>query len=66
MTTKEYVINKLPNARAERQIKGIVKGLQEVYYLIRDDRNTMYLASGKSESNAWLNAKQKLIEMDLK
>lgn len=58
MTAKEFVKEHYPKARAERQVKGRVKGLQEVYWLIRDGRNTMYMASGKSESNAWVNAKK--------
>lgn len=62
MTAKEFVQSKIPNARAERQVKGRVKGLQEVYYLIREGRNTMYIASGKTESNAWVNAKKSILE----
>ena len=58
MTSKEFVQNELPNARCERQVKGNIKGLQEVYFLIRNGRETMYIASGKSESNAWVNAKK--------
>jgi hypothetical protein len=63
MTAKEFVKTKVPNARVERQyiiyniVRGRIKGLQEVYYLIRDGRSTMYMGSGKTESNAWVNAK---------
>ena len=62
MTAKEFVKEKYPNARAEKQIRGKIKGMQEVYYLIRDGRNTMYMASGTSESNAWVNAKKSIME----
>ena len=64
MTAKEFVKERYPNARAERQVKGMIKGMQEVYYLIRDGRNTMYMASGKSESNAWVNAKKYILERE--
>jgi len=64
MTAKEFVKEKYPNARAERQVRGMIKGMQEVYYLIRDGRNTMYMASGKSESNAWVNAKKDILERE--
>ena len=62
MTAKEFVKERYPNARAERQVRGMIKGMQEVYDLIRDGRNTMYMASGKSESNAWVNAKKYILE----
>lgn len=58
MTAKEYVKSKVPNARAERQVKGRIAGLKEVYWLIREGRSNGYMASGKSESNAWVNAKK--------
>lgn len=66
MTAKEFVKSKVPNASAERQVQGRIKGLQEVYYLIREGRNTMYMASGKTESNAWVNAKKFIMERDAK
>lgn len=50
MTAKEFVKEKYPKASAERHVSGMIKGLQEVYWLIRDGRNTMYMASGNSES----------------
>lgn len=62
MTAKEFVKSKMPNARAERHVRGMVKGMQGVYWLIRDGRQTMYFASGKSESNAWVEAKKRIIE----
>lgn len=62
MTSKEFVRERYPRARAERQVSGRIKGLQEVYWLIRNGRETMYIASGKSESNAWVNAKKSIIK----
>lgn len=61
MTAKEFVKKEHPNVRAERHVKGMIKGMQEVYWLIRPDRNVMYIAEGKSESNAWVNAKNNII-----
>ena len=66
MTAKEYVKSKVPNARAEKHKAGMIKGMQETYYLIRDGRNTMYMASGKTESNAWVNAKKFLLAKEEK
>lgn len=66
MTAKEFVKNKIPNARAERHVRGMIKGMQEVYWLIRDGNNTMYFANGKSQSNAWVNAKKRIIEIEKK
>lgn len=57
MTAKEFVKSKFPKATAEKHVRGMIKGLKETYWLIRDGRNVMYMASGKSESNAWVNAK---------
>ena len=64
MTAKEFVKERYPNAMAERQVRCMMKGMQEVYYFIRDGRNTMYMASGKSESNAWVNAKKYILERE--
>ena len=62
MTAKEFVKERIPNARAEKQRTGSNTTYGETYWLIREGRNTMYIASGKSESNAWVNAKNKLLE----
>lgn len=66
MTAKEFVQERFPKARAEKVVCGRIKGLQDIYWLIRDGRNTMYMASGKSESNAWVNAKASILEYDSK
>ena len=63
MTSKEFVLQRVPNAKPERHVTGY--GLfKSVYYLIRDGRNTMYLSEGETESKAWVNAKQRLIEIE--
>lgn len=64
MKAKDFVKERYPNASAEKHIKGMIKGLQEVYYLIRDGRQTMYMAIGKSESNAWVNAKKNILKRE--
>jgi len=66
MTAKEFVKSKFPKATAERHSRGRIKGLQEVYWLVRETRTShMYMASGKTESNAWVNAKKLIIEKGL-
>ncbi len=64
MTAKEFVKSRLPKAKAERHVQGRIKGMQTVYHLIRDGRNYMYIASGKTESNAWVNAKKFIINRE--
>ncbi len=66
MTAKEYVRSKVPHARSERHRAGRIKGMQETYYLIRDSGHSGYIASGKTESNAWANAKRFLLEKEMK
>lgn len=65
MTAKEYVQEKYPSARVERQVSGMIKGLSTVYYLIRERGKTMYMAQGKSESNAWVNAKKQILKSQI-
>lgn len=64
MTAKEFVLSRFPNAKSERHTIGRVKGMQSTYYLIRDGKNTMYMASGDTESIAWRHAKERIIEME--
>lgn len=64
MTAKEFVKNRLPNAKAEKHIEGMITGLIKPYYLIRDGNSHMYLSSGKTKSNAWVKAKQHLINQE--
>ena len=64
MTAKEFVRERYPRARAEKQRTGSNTTFGETYWLIRNGRETMYMASGKSESNAWVNAKKKILERE--
>jgi hypothetical protein len=48
--------------KSERHKTGF-KG-RDVYYLIRDGRNTIYFSEGKNESKAWVSAKEKDKEKD--
>lgn len=60
MTAKEFVISKMPKARSEKQKTNG----KEVYYLIREIGNTGYFSHGETESKAWKNAKEKIIESE--
>lgn len=63
MTAKEFVKQHMPNARSERHVQGMIKGLNKPYWLIRNGRETMYfVSSDKSESNAWVKAKERILE----
>lgn len=64
MTAKEFVKKKMPTAKAERHVQGRIRGAQEPYWLIREGNQYMYFAHGKTESNAWVNAKKRLIELE--
>lgn len=56
MTSKDFVKSHYHKAKSERhKTNG-----GEVYYLIRDGRNTMYMAEGSTESKAWMNAKESI------
>lgn len=61
MTSKEFVKTKYPKAKAEKHKSGMIKGLQETYWLIRDGNSYMYMASGSTESKAWVKAKERII-----
>jgi hypothetical protein len=62
MTSEEFVKERMPKARAEKQETR--RG--ENYWLIRDRGNTMYFSCGNSESNAWVNAKKQILESENK
>ena len=64
MTAKEFVLNKYPKAKSEKHIRGRIMGMQETYWLIRNQGDTMYLESGKTEINAWVNTKKMIIESE--
>ena len=53
MTSKEFVKEKYPRAKAERHVTNGGRP----YWLVRDGREDMYMSEGTSESNAWVNAK---------
>jgi hypothetical protein len=61
MTSKDFVLSRYPNMKSERNKTGF-KG--NGYYLIRDGRNTIYFSEGKTESKAWVSAKEKIKEKD--
>jgi len=42
MTSKQFVKEVFPKARVERHVRGRIKGMQEVYYLIRNGTETMW------------------------
>lgn len=54
MTNKEFVKLRSPKAMAERQ-KAHDK---TVYWLVRENRNTMYIGSGDTEAQAWKAARE--------
>ena len=64
MTSKEFVKEHIPKARAERQVQWRIGGVP--YWLIRDWRETMHFATWTSESNAWVNAKKCILEINNK
>lgn len=56
MTSKDFVKSRYPKAKAERQVTNN----KEVYWLVRRSFGAMYMAVGKSETNAWVNAKNSI------
>ena len=60
MKAKDFVKSRMPTARAERQT---TRGKQS-YWLIREGRETMWFADGNTESNAWMNAKKRILEIE--
>jgi hypothetical protein len=63
MKAKDFVLSRYPKARAERQVSGgRVKGMKKAYYLIRPELHVMYIGSGDTESKAWIDARDRIIE----
>jgi hypothetical protein len=60
MTVKEFVKSKMPNAKVEKQKTNGGKA----YFLIRDGKSTGYMSSGDTESQAWKQAKERIIESE--
>jgi len=54
MTSKEFVKTNYPKARAESH--NTKRG--EKYWLIRPSIHEMYIGVGKTETNAWVRAKE--------
>ena len=62
MTAKEFVKNKYPRARAERQVAGRIGGI--AFWLVRPNMGAMYVGTGKTESSAWVSAKKVIEEAE--
>lgn len=58
MTAKEYVLSKVPTARAEKQKGNGPFG--KTYWLIREKGAYMYIAPGDTERKAWKAAMDKI------
>jgi len=63
MKAKEFVLQKYPAAIIKTQKWGKIKGQKQTRYYIHDSGNdSLLIASGTSESNAWANAKQSILD----
>ena len=58
MTAKEYVKSKSSIAIAVQYIDES----GDKYWMIKRGKKNQYLATGVTESNAWVNAKNKIVE----
>ena len=58
MTAKQFVLSQYPKAKAER----LKIHSYRTYWIIRNNRATMYMAEGKTEKEAWKNAKNLIIK----
>ena len=65
MTAKEFVKSRFPKARAEKQYAFAMIG-KRAYYLIRNGDDYMYMASGETESKAWVNTKKMIEKNEIK
>lgn len=64
MKAKDFVLQKYPKARAEKHVEGgRVKGIKKSYWLIRPELYKMYIGSGDTESKAWIDAKENIIDI---
>ena len=64
MTAEEFVKEHYPKARVETHRTNGPLG--DRYYLVRIGRETMWFSEGTSKSNAWVNAKKKIKELQKK
>lgn len=59
MTSKNFVLSKMPKVKIEKHHSGIIGG--KPYWLIRDGREYMYfICSEISAKDAWDKAKERL------
>lgn len=65
VSAKEFVKAHVPNANAEKQVQGRIKGLQKTYWLIRDGNSTMYMAEGDTEAKAWKAAMLRIVNNNI-
>lgn len=59
---KDMVLKKYPAAYCEKIKSGKVKGLQNIYYVIRPKFREMYIGIGKTQTDAWKTAFKKIKE----
>jgi hypothetical protein len=64
MTAKEFVMQKMPTAKVEKHKTRGGKNFSYTYYLIRELGSIDSFASGRTESNAWVNAKKNILEQE--
>lgn len=62
MTAKEFVLSKIPNAKAEKQKTTGFRA--KIYWLIRIGRDTMWFSEGTTEAKAWKEAKERILEQE--
>lgn len=58
MTPKQFVKQHMPKAKSERHKENGGR----VYWLIRDGNNYMYFSSGETETKAWSDAKDRIVD----
>jgi hypothetical protein len=58
MTAKEFVLEKMPEARAEKFFEFALMRKVTVWYIY--DHNERVFAGGRTETKAWKDAKSKL------
>lgn len=59
MTAKEFVLQHKPTVKAERQSTREIMGRRS-YWLIREKDQYMYFSQGKTQGQAWANAKRRI------
>lgn len=65
MKAKDFVKSRFPKAKAERHVSGgRVKGMGKPYYLIRPATHEMWIGNGDTESKAWIDAKERIMDRE--